>query len=141
MAALQQNRLQRGEHYRTRYTAVVESETSLSDVLKPAYWLHVASSLRVMDTIDILCDDESWFAELIVTSVGKGYAKVQLLREIKLEEVDGPAAEVVNLTVKWSGPKLKWAVIRNADGVRVKDGFTGKGDAARWASNHEKQAA
>jgi hypothetical protein len=97
--------------------------------------------LRVMDTIDILCDDESWFAELIVTSVGKGYAKVQLLREVKFDGVEGPDVELSTLTVKWSGPKLKWAVLRNSDKTRIKEGFPDRGAAGRWASTHEKQAA
>lgn len=141
MATLAPNRLQAGEHFRTRYTAVVDAEANLKTILEPEYWVHVARKLRVMDTIDILCDNETWFAELIVTSVGTGFAKVQLLREVKFKNVDGPEVLSSNFTVKWSGPKLKWAVIRNSDKERVKEGFAAKGDANRWAVDHDRLAA
>lgn len=135
------NRLQSGEYYRTRYTAMVEATTNIEDLLEPAYWLHVESKLRPMDTIDVLSEDGSWFVELMVTARGKGWAKVQKLREVKFdEEASEPAADA-KVFVQWKGPHTKFAVIRKEDSVILKDKFAAKKDAQNWADSHEQMAA
>lgn len=77
----------------------------------PAMWAAVASDLRPYDLIRVIARDESWWAECLVCDTGIGFAKVALLRTIKLE----PRAK--NGTSRLPDG---YEIVRDLDGYRVR---------------------
>jgi len=141
MSKLPVNRLQPAAHYRTHYAAVVDENTTIEDLTREDYWSHVAMRLRQMDVIDVLAEDNSFYAELLVLQAGTGFAKVMLLREVKLDEslTDEGADERFSLV--WKGPHRKWAVMRNSDKEILRDTFVSKEQAHIWRRDHVKALA
>lgn len=133
-------KLQPAEHYRTRYAAVVDDGTTVEDLQRPEFWCHVAGKLRQMDVIEVLAEDSSYFAELMVLKTGTGFAKVLLLRQVTLEGAvqDDEDSPVV---VQWKGPHRKHSVIRKTDGAVLKDGFATKGEAETFAREYVQTVA
>lgn len=140
MTTLSQNRLQLAEHYSVTYAASLPADHTLEDAQKPDYWAHSAARLRQGDLIRLIPEDGSYFAELIVTATGKGYARVKLLRSIDLHEAVAEAAGTALLDapmfVKWFGPQVKFGVVRKSDNERIKEGFSEKAQAERWMAEH-----
>lgn len=130
-------KLQPAEHYRTRYAAIVDDGTTADDLQRPEFWCHVANKLRQMDVIEVLAEDSSYFAELLVLKTGIGFAKVLLLRKVDLEE-HAPEEDGGIVAVQWKGPHRKHAVIRKSDGEILKDSFATKVDAEIFARGYER---
>ncbi len=132
--------LQNSAHYRSHYAAVTPAEDSFETVCKPEYWIHVARQLRRMDVIDVIPEDEGYYAELLVLSTGTGYAKVMVLRHVELaaseEENAGTLTEI-----KWNGPHGRWAVIRKSDKTVLQDRIQDKTDAVTFAAQYERKIA
>lgn len=117
------------------------------DLLKPECWAHVAQLLRPGYRIEVLAEDGSYFAELLVVSAGRLWAKVAVLRKIDLTEAVGEApaqgADTV-MSIMWSGPHSKFRVIRqNASGGKdvMRDGFETREEASVWMAEHIKALA
>ena len=129
------------EHTVIVYHHSPEFGISLEDCLKPDYWTHVTKSLRVGHRIEILSADGSWWAMLIVRSVGRHDAVVQDLSYVELGEAVEAATEQSPYEIKWRGPAKKFGVVRKSDGEVIHDEFTVKEDAIRWMKNHLKSLA
>lgn len=139
-APITSNRLQRAEHYFSAYAVVIPAGISLEDALEPGYWAHVAPRLRQHDLIRILPEEGGYFAEAVVLSAGRGFAKLFLLRNVPLEGED--QSNVNDLVeVKWRGPHSKWSIVRKSDDAVLRDGIVEKGDAMREAAGYAKIAA
>jgi len=138
--ALTPTKLQNSSHYRTHWAAVVDAADTLDIVTKPEYWIHVCRQLRRMDVIDILPENESYYAELLVLSTGTGYAKVMVLREVSLVEADEEKVESRTF-VKWNGPHARWAVIRKSDNFVLQDRIEEKAQAQAFADQYERKIA
>ena len=50
--------------------------------LDETYWAHVARMLRAGDRIEIMPEDNTYFAELMVLATGRLYAQVELMRYV-----------------------------------------------------------
>lgn len=133
-------KLQPAEHYRTRYAAVVDDGTTVEDLQRPEFWCHVAGKLRQMDILEVLAEDGSYFAELMVLKSGVGFAKVLLLREVQLEAT-APEDDDLPVVVQWKGPHRKYSVIRKSDSVILKDSFVTKGEAETHAREYAQTVA
>lgn len=115
-----------------------EVETPLSAILDPAYWAHVSAKMRPGDLLQVMPEDLSYFAELIVRDAGNLYAKVAVLHHVvfnKAEEVKTPEG----YEIRWRGPKCKFGVVRGND--VLKDGFLDKGEAKTWLDDLLRKAA
>lgn len=135
-------RMQLAEQMRNIYRLIVPNEAQLKDVLEPGFYVHLAKKLRPGDRIEIKPDDGSYFAEVEVQDVGGGYAKVALLREVKLETVTRSAASILpGHSTEWGGEHIKWRVIRESDRRVLKDQLPTQTDALNWLSNHAKAQA
>lgn len=139
MSALNATRLQRAEHYFSPYAVVLPAADTLEEALKPEYWAHVASKLRQGDTIRIMPEDGSYYAEALVRATGTGFAKVELLRHIPFDETDADQVPDT-IEVKWGGPHDKWRIIRRSDGHVLARGLD-KADALRESLNYARLAA
>lgn len=120
-----------------QYVATPEAGVTLEQVLEPSYWADVANRIKPLSRIEVIPDDMSYFAYLVVIDVARNAAKVAVIHHTELSEVESePAPE--QFTVKFHGPHKKFAVLRKEDSSLVKDGFATKELAIRYARQHAK---
>ena len=131
------NNLQMAGHYREAWEAVVPPETTVEDLERSNFWVHVAKRLRRQSKIDVLWEDESRYAELIVLSSGTGFAKVKALRVVEFDTAVENDAPLDGFSVKWGGPADKFRVVRDSDNVEMRKDFVKKTDAEAWARGHQ----
>jgi hypothetical protein len=131
------NRVKSAEYVRNIFSATPEIGTKYDDVLDPRYWTHVAPTLHPTDRIEVLAEDGAWFAELIVLSCGKNWAKVFPLRFVEMSESQPEEAPGAEYVVVWRGMVHKHSVVRTADKVVVKAGFASAAEAKTWLATYE----
>lgn len=139
---LHPSRMQLAEHRRQIWHIVPEHGTAFADLLSPAFWSHVSRQMKPADRIEVSAEDGSYFAELIVIDAGMQFAKVAVLREVKLETVEPAAPAVLDgHKVEWAGPHSKFRVLRTVDRKVLKDGFATRADAHAWLAGYSKSLA
>lgn len=137
-----QPRFTLAESSRNIHVASVEHGIAWDDVQQPAFWAHVARKARRGDRIEVYTDDSSYFGELLVLDVGPAFLKVVPLRFVELMPPAGEQPESANgYAVKWSGPVLKFCVIRESDSARVHQGCAERAEAEAWITSHLKAMA
>jgi hypothetical protein len=135
------DRFKAAEFVRVVYAVTPAVNTDLDHILKPEYWSHVAANLSPLSRIEVVAEDNSWFAELIVLSSGLNWAKVRLLRYIPL--VDGFPEEKKqedDFEILYAGVKARFRVIRKSDRTTVKEGFPSQQEALKWVREYEINA-
>lgn len=138
---LSESRLQRAEHYFSAYAVVLPDGVKLDDALKPEFWVHVTKRLRQHDTIRLIPEDGSFFAEALVLAAGVGFVRLKMLHHVSLEDEIETANDTGPAYAKWRGPHSKWSVIRRSDGHVLQEGLPGRGDAERQAAAYNSIAA
>ena len=126
--ALTHTNLKEAEFVRPIYCATIPIGTLPEDLLKPEYWAHVATHLRPWARIEARAEDGTWFAEYIVLSVDRTWARVRMLGKYNLTSQDVALSQAEKITqsgfeVKWRGPNCKWSVVRKADAEVMKEGM------------------
>ena len=138
---LKPGRFELTEHANQDKTITVEEGTKLSDLEVPAFYSNVAVQLRPYDHIRVRIDTGEWYAELLVLSCGKNWAKVKVLNKYDLESKDtllqGP--DLSGYEVKYRGPHHKHSVVRVSDSEVIKDEFSDKREAEAWLLDYVKQ--
>ena len=119
---LHSSRCALGEERRNIWYITPDGDTSYQDLFNPEYWGFVSAKFRTYDRIEVIPDDDSYFAELIVLSAGRSLVEVAELRKVALPE-RGVARVNMEYDAKWSGPHSKWRIFRKSDGAVIKDGF------------------
>jgi len=136
-------RLTLSQHSVRSYRHIASIEDSIEDVMKPDYFGHVARSLGVGDRVEVLSEDGSWYAELIVRAVGSVEVIMGQINHVVLSKQD--AAELTAkdspYEIKWRGPNALFSVVRVSDGEVVRDKLPSKDAASLWLKNHEKAVA
>lgn len=132
---LSPNRMQMAEFGRNIHLVTAESSEHPDDFLQPEFWAHVAKNFAPFDHIELRTDDGQYWAEFLVLSCDQQWAKVELLREVKLPEVAEAVADE-RFAVKWKGPHLKWCVIRASDSSIVHEGDPDKATAQGWMESY-----
>ncbi len=137
--------LQLTEHATVRYTHSVREGTQFEELLVPEYWAHVAQKLRPHTVIEVIPEDGAYWAELLVLSCDRLWAKVFLMRHYDLQSVDADPAAVASLAdgyaVLWKGPAKKHVVLRKSDAAILQEGIQQKSDAQLWLTEHLKTVA
>ena len=139
---------------RTVWRAVVETryigengkpkKISLNDVIEPSFWGNVCEKLSnagYLAHIEVIDDDFTWYAELIVKEVGPTYLNVEVLNHVEFSKNKNDfnaRFDDYGIEVKFKGPALKWCVINKKTGVVVMDKIDNKKKAESVASNHIK---
>ena len=138
---LEMSRLRLAENERAVHVITAFDDTEPEDLLDPSYWAHVTSKFTPWDHIEARANDGAWWAEYIVLSVDRAFARVAMLRKVNLTTPDvalsqatGPQAH----EVKFRGPHSKWSVIRNSDKQVLFEGGALREDAEGWLRNHLK---
>lgn len=129
------------EFARNIWCATVEQGTVELDILRPEYWAHIAHMLKQGDRIEVECEDLSYFAELYVKHVGKGWAQVTTLRFVNLDIVQEKPQVDPEYTVQYKGKISKWCVIRTKDKTMVHEGAESQSQAVAWMTDHMKAMA
>lgn len=132
-----QSRVQSAEHGRNIWLVTAESSEHPEDFLQAEFYGHVAKDFRPMDRIEIITDDGQYWAELIVLTCDRTWAKVHLLREVKLQAVEQSADDGAYL-VRYRGNHLKWCVIRASDKSAIREGEADKASAIAWLETYKR---
>lgn len=132
-----------------RWSAELDESQSIEDALDPIFWAGQAEKIMGHDKmnprgrgdiIEVRKLDTGLFAELLITEIGKGFVKVELLR--KTEQQDVQLAEDCPLVPKWIVGRRMYVVVRRADAMVVNnDGFQTKAGAVAWIDDHLKKLA
>lgn len=131
--------LGQAEHIRTIWAATAAFGVTREQIENPAYWAHVATKLRPKAKIEITAEDDSFYAEYLVTSCDKTWAKVLCLKYIDLTTSTVTKEQVEGITdsysVEFRGPK-KWSVLRKSDRSVLQEGLHSRDDGNKWLSVH-----
>lgn len=129
------------EYKRVQWFCHAAEGVTPDDILKPEYWAHVAQKLNIntgFDRIEVLANDGSWMAELLVLTTGRTAAKVKMLA---LHDLDGAYADMSNANkthdIKHRGPR-KWSIVRLSDGAVVKENIPTREDAELELADYMK---
>ncbi len=131
--------MQLAEYSRNVWSITVKDD--IKALLKPEYWVHVAKMLKQFDRIEVLAEDGSYFADLIVTASSKKWAKVNILMHKKLAGTPKVVSAVPGFIVEWSGPHHKFRVVRDADKEIMSKEHETKELAIEWLNEHKKEIA
>lgn len=145
MKQAQEKELHLTQHALVDYTHTVSEGTEFADLLKPEYWAHVAQKLRPHTLIKVIPEDGSYWAELLVLSCDRLWAKVFVMRHYDLTEAiendEATASRLVEFEIQWKGPVKKHVVIRKSDRSILAEGIQTKGEAQLWLDGHLKTIA
>lgn len=90
--ALGANMLNRADIVRGNFIAIVPSDTTLDEVLTPAFWAnHIPALTRPFARIEVIREDGTMDLDLRVLSVAPGMATVRMLRGMKDDQNLGVA--------------------------------------------------
>jgi len=134
------SRLGMGEHKRNVWHVDIPVNTEPNDLVAVAYWSNIAHRLRQFDIIECWCEDSSWFAECRVLDAGHNWAKVAVMRSVKLDAFD-PQQRFMLLPghrVEFAGNFAKWRVIRESDAKVLRDKCLTESDAYTWLAEYAK---
>jgi hypothetical protein len=126
------------EFVRNNFAVTPEKETPIQSLLQPEYWANVAKSMKIGDRIECMPDAMTYYAELIVMEVGSTFAKVALIRHVKLHAVDN-RDELKGLKVEYAGRVQLYRVVRG--GYVIREGFANKTAAMKFAMAYAEEIA
>jgi hypothetical protein len=130
-------RLAEGDHIRHVWVISVAPDVTLDVVRQPEFWSHVAANLSPCDRIEVMPEDMSWFAELMVLEADRVWAKTAVMRFVELAGADVDVTGS-GFKVEYKGPEKKHCVIRESDKQILQEGIAKKADAQAWIVTHLK---
>jgi hypothetical protein len=117
------------------FDITVDADVLFEEILNPDYWLHVAAQFKPFDKIEVLCENGTWKADLIVLGCDARWAKVFPLNHWDLTQAikDMPKTAEEDYYVKWH-PVNKYTIYkRGQEGLPpVKTNFDSQIDAWVW---------
>ena len=135
------DRFKQAEYTRNIFAMTPAPNTEVEHLIKPEYWSHVAKMMNPTDRVEVVAEDNSWFAEVLIMSTGPNWARVKLLRHVSLVEkatkADAPIAENPQFEVNYGGVSAKHRVVRLSDKSVIKDGFATKAEAVKYMQDYE----
>lgn len=133
------------EFHNNRYRLLAAAGTPLSRLTDPTFWTHIADQMKQFDMVDVVCEDATWWASLMVLSTAKNAARMELLdhkvfgakvvEKIASQDPDNYKAEFI-------GGGEKWRVLRISDKEVMTKGLDTEQQAEEWiAENIAKKNA
>lgn len=147
--AVMPGRVKLAESARNHWVVTVEQGTSRDELKRPEFWALVSKTFRPYDRIEVRSDDGSYFAEYLVLSADRAWAKVHELRYEPLGTQDVSLTQSAEAqlrskyAVAYRGPHLLHCVERT-DGTKVErltEKLQTKVEAMTWLENHLKAVA
>jgi len=118
----------------TSWFAIAEVGTKPDDVLSIEYWRHVAGrQLAPGAKIAVMCEDKSWYGELIVfATYGHGAVTRFIFPPVIIREKAEIPAGDTEYSVEDLGLAKKWGIRRTKDGRVVQSGLESREAANKW---------
>lgn len=139
---LNAGRIKAAEFVQVRYVVRPEAGVTLEQMLDPAYWTHVSRKMKAGDHVEVIADDNTWYAELLVLAAGPVWAKVAIINERSLlktvEVAESETTDHPGFEIKWGGNIDKFRVIRTEDNEIISRGHDKKVEAAVWLDEYVK---
>jgi hypothetical protein len=141
-------RVKLAESARNHWVVTVEQGTTREDLKRPEFWALVSKNMRPYDRLEVRSDDGTFWAEYLVLSSDRAWARVHELRfeALGTQDVSLTQAQADDVRsryeIAWRGPHLKHCVERK-DGSKVerlREGFGDKLAAQTWLEQHLKTA-
>lgn len=104
----------RSEVVEVRHTHYCEASTTREDVLKPAYFAHVADTIMAMSHITVINRTHGWEMHLRVLQISNKLVKIAVLGEHQWGDTSVSTIEIDNL-------RRQYRVENRSDGWRVVD--------------------
>ena len=141
IARLIHSRFKEAEHARgtVRYLEA-DPGHSIEDLKNPEYWANVSAQMSPWMRVEARAKDGSWMADLVVTSVGRNWARVKVLNYWPLATADVERTETGTHEVVFRESK-GWSVIRKADRAVLREGEETREQAEAWLTKHLKENA
>lgn len=150
MAKILAAQMKQSEFHRTCWSVTPDAGAKLEEVLAPHYWVHVNKMLRVRDHIEVMPNDQAWYAELIVRSVGPAGPVLAILNHVEFTNAkEAPKAKKAEkqedddgspYVVKFGGAD-KWRVIRKIDNEVMSKGHANREEAEKWMAQNLTELA
>jgi len=138
VAPITSNRVRLAEFMRNVHAVTVPSGVTVEDIQQGSYWVNTSRALKVTDRIEVINEDGSFFAELMVVSVVMSMVRVKLLRSVDLTDVeDIPTGDESELEVKYRGQIAKHTVQNKKTKKIIKEGFDTQAEAKQYLLNYE----
>lgn len=134
--------IQQAEFVRGTYAHESAAGVSKDELIKPDYWAHVARQVPAGSIIQVVPEDQAFFAEYYVVAATSNSLTLKQIRYIKLEAVadESEVAEEDShfCKVKWGSPTSKYQIIRKSDLAVVKSGIPTKEQAFADRRDYEQ---
>ena len=130
------------EYARVVYSHTPEGVADPDELLDPEYWANVAQKFKPGSRIEVLADDLTWFAEYIVISCGRTWAKVALLHPVQKLTLSKKVKEATrvndekNYDIQFAGQAKQYRVIRKSDKTELKCNLATEEEAKQFLKNH-----
>ncbi|SMF53392.1 hypothetical protein [Pseudogulbenkiania subflava] len=135
--ALRRDACKLAEYCNSTWRVVAPRNTPRKRLTQPDWLSVVADQFQAYDVIRVVCEDRSFFAELLVLEAGKGYCQVIELafHQLPVLLVSGDALPA-NHTIEHAGPEKLYIVRRLSDGIVLGEGFASRDEAVEFLISH-----
>lgn len=135
------------DYLRTYHHVEVSPDVTLDDLLRPAFWAHHTTTLRVNDLVDVLTSDGGLDCQFRVIGKGVGYVTLRPLRIWQREEAKAatepgdddlplvPDGYAVNFA-----PRTKWRVFTTDPHIEISRDHASRREAIEAAIAHNAKA-
>lgn len=134
-------RLSLAESSRQTHFYVAIGGDKLEDMVRPGYFDSLAPRLRRYDKIEVVSDDDSFYAEFLVLESSSLSVRVLPWKGGEFADVVAAAGapgaaprREAELHVKHRGPFLKWCCMRGEQ--VLKDKLESEAQAVQWLNTH-----
>lgn len=135
------------EQVRNIWRAEVAENLTRAEITNPAFWAHIATRARPYDEILVIRKDGTLFARMLVLQSERTWVRLHTLewhdlttRDISMSQAaneahrESPPADAKpdpasQFRIEYKGQRMKWCVIRNADGGVTHEGIASKKEA------------
>lgn len=140
IVTMKANSVKFAEHVRNQYHGTPSAGHSEADIESREYWKHHSRNLRSGDHIELLWEDNSKWAKVIVVSADNFGASVCFLHKPVNLQGKSKSSSSAPFATKWGGPHNKWQVVRSSDGEIIEKGMDARPDAERYITEKLKAA-
>lgn len=137
------NGLKQADYVRNIWRVSPKLDESFDDVLKPEYWSHVYANLQKGDIVEVMPEDSSYFARLVVRHVLSRAAVMGVLEKKEFDNVKQINTEIQvknHFYIKLRGPK-GWCVMRSSDDACLVEGIGSRDEAEEALYSYIKKLA
>lgn len=147
---LMPGRMKPQEYARNLWVITVEDGVTIEDIMKPGFWGNVAINMRPYDRVEVRCDNDEFFAELLVLRADRTSALVKKLsfikiaaEEAKVKSKDTNKIDSDDYEYKFRGPQKKHSIVRKSDNAVMVENMESKEAALGWLATYlsEQRAA